>query len=119
MAKTQLEVNIGANNQKAKQKIAEVKKDGIDAVQEIQNKHRESIKGMLGMVAPIGLAMKGISMLVAGIGNSIKKYFAQGEVFTKWAEKANVSAHSPTEIYPSPTLRKLISQNFYQNTRKN
>lgn len=112
MAKTQLEVNIGANNQKAKQKIAEVKKDGIDAVQEIQNKNRESIKGMLGMVAPIGLAMKGISMLVAGIGNSIKKYFAQGEVFTKWAEKANVSAHSVAYLKAQADSAGVSAQEF-------
>lgn len=112
MAKTQLEINIGAKNQQAKQKIAEVKKDGIDAVQEIQNKNRESLKGMLGMVAPIGLAMKGISMLVAGISNSIKKYFAQGEVFAKWAEKANVSAHSVAYLKAQADSAGVSAQEF-------
>lgn len=115
MAKTELNFKIGADGSPAKREINDVKKQGIDAVQEIQNKNRESIKGFLGMLAPVSIAMGALMSLISGIGKSIKAYFAQGEVFTKWAEKANISAHSVAYLKAQADAAGVSAKEFEQS----
>ena len=114
MSKAELQFNLGANNTQAKQKIAEVKKDGIDASAEIQQKNKEGLKQVIGMIAPMAIAVKGLMMLFQGIGESIKKFFAQGEAFTKWAEKANVSAHSVAYLKAQADSAGVSAKEFEQ-----
>lgn len=94
MAKAKLEVEIGANNTKAIKGIKEVKKEGVDAVQEIQNKNREAVKNLVGRFALAGVAVGALFKLIGKIGEQITAHFSRGEVFTKWGEKAKISAES-------------------------
>jgi hypothetical protein len=49
---------------------------------------------MLGMFAPVALAMNAMMQIVSSIGNAIREYFNAGQAFVDWGKKANISAQS-------------------------
>lgn len=114
MARSQLELNIGADNRQAKHAIKEIKKEGVDAADEIQAKNNEATKQVLGMFAPMAIAVQGLMSLIAGIGESIRKYFAQGEVFIEWGKKADISAQSVAYLKAQADAAGVSAKDFEQ-----
>ena len=117
MAKAQLRINIDADNTKAVEKFKETKKEGIDAVQEIQQKNREALKGLLGKVSLVAIAVQALTMIVQKIGESIKRYFAQGDAFREMAKNANISAESVAYLKAQADAAGVSVEEFERSMR--
>lgn len=114
MAKSHLEFDITANGTKAVKGIEKVKKAGVDAAEEIQAKNNEATKAAIGMIAPMAIAMQGLMALLGGISESIKKYFAMGEVFVEWGKKAEISAQSVAYLKAEADSAGISAKDFEQ-----
>lgn len=114
MARSQLEFDITANNKPAVKKINEVKKAGVDATEEIQAKNNEATKAAIGMIAPMAIAVQGLMTLLAGISESVRKYFAMGEVFIEWGKKAEISAQSAAYLKAEADAAGVSAKDFEQ-----
>lgn len=114
MARAELDIDIKANSAPAKKGFKEVKKEGVKAIEEIQNKNREALKGFLGVFAPVAIAINAIMMVMASISNAIKEYFSAGQVFVDWGEKANVSAQSVAYLKAQADSAGVSAQEFEQ-----
>lgn len=112
MARAQLDLNIGANGAPAKKEIKEVKKEGVNAVEEIGAKNREALKGFIGMFAPMALAIGAVMAVLGSIKQAISEAFNQGKVFQEFAEKANISANSVAMLKAQADSAGLSTKEF-------
>lgn len=112
MAKTELQLKIGADNTKAVQKIKEVKKEGVDAVQEIQQKNREAIKSLLGKVSLVAIGVQALTTVVQKVGEAVKKYFAEGDAFREMAKGAKISAESVAYLKAQADSAGISTEEF-------
>jgi hypothetical protein len=112
MAKAELRLNIGADNSQAVKKIKEVKKEGVDAVQEIQNKNREALKGLLGRVSLVAIGIQALTTVVQKVGEAVKKYFAEGDAFREMAKGAKISAESVAYLKAQADSAGISTEEF-------
>lgn len=112
MARAELDIDIKANSAPAKKGVKEVKKETVNAIEEIQAKNKEALKGFLGVFAPVAIAINAVMMLMASISNAIKEYFSAGQAFVDWGEKANVSAQSVAYLKAQADSAGVSAQEF-------
>lgn len=114
MARAQLNIGVDVNANPAKKKLENLKKEGVDTVEELGAKNRESIKGLIGLFAPMALAVGAIVSMLGVVKQAFSNAFSQGEVFDDFAEKANTSAQSVAYLKAQADSAGISTKEFEQ-----
>lgn len=82
----------------AKRSNAEIKRDGINAAEEIGKKNQESLKAMIGRFAPIAVALSVLFSIARKVGEAFSKMAENGKKLRETAEDIGVSAQTAARL---------------------